>query len=542
MKIYDCSELNSNSNSNFNLHRKFDFCIIGAGISGVILADQLSHKFNVCILESGDFSMIDKVQELNELAVSAHPIRKNFQNRVRQYGGACNIWAGRSLILNSIDFEERDWIENSGWPIKEGELSKYYSLLFDEYGMFDYKYFNKYKYDDFDDDLYKSIFENSEFSSIKAGWSKNIVRFGKNSKVYKNFMKNKNITLFKNATVEKLSNSNNLVDSCQIKLNSIDSIYIKAKKFVLSTGGLENARILLSSSDEVSNGIGNEFDNVGRYYMDHPTYVRKDIRLNKKIYNSSLFLKPLENGRFKNNIRFSEDIQRKQNLTNNNIELSPQYPQIYEDTFETVVQLGKFFLQKNKSLGSFKFNKLKLSKVPEIIYLLSPNEITPNFITKFYYKFNKMMKRPISCNNIVLSHHLEQTPNPRSRVTLNHEKNYLGINKLNLNWVIDPNEIETANLLENKVIDNLKKTGWVSSEVEYKEIDVFKDASHHMGTTRMSVNPKNGVVDTNCKVFSVNNLFIAGSSVFPTSGNANPTYTIAALTLRLAHYLKNNHD
>ena len=96
--------------------------------------------------------------------------------------------------------------------------------------------------------------------------------------------------------------------------------------------------------------------------------------------------------------------------------------------------------------------------------------------------------------------------------------------------------------MENKVIDRLKQTGWINDDIEYKKIDTFKDASHHIGTTRMSNNQKYGVVDSNCKVFDTDNLYVAGSSVFPTSGNANPTYTIAALTLRLAKYLENKHE
>jgi len=64
---------------------------------------------------------------------------------------------------------------------------------------------------------------------------------------------------------------------------------------------------------------------------------------------------------------------------------------------------------------------------------------------------------------------------------------------------------------------------------------------HHMGTTRMNNDPKKGVVDENCKVHGIENLYIAGSSVLPTVGYANPTLTIAALSLRLADYVKNRY-
>jgi choline dehydrogenase-like flavoprotein len=538
MKIYDCNEFTDNIIRN----EKFDFCIIGAGIAGIILADQLSKKYNIAIVESGDFSVVNKVQELNELIVSGYPMRENYQSRIRQFGGACNLWPGRSLILNEIDFENRDWVEDSGWPIKKAEIDKYYSLLDKEYNMFSYAYFNDKKNDDFEDDLYKSIFEDSMFNSIKAGWSKKVPRFGKKSRTYKKLINNTNITLYKNATVEKLLEENKAVKYCKIILNNMQSFNISAENFVLATGGLENARILLSSNDNNKNGLGNHFDNVGRYYMDHPSYVRRDIKLNKKIYNSSLFLKPLDNGRFKNGIRLSEEYQRNSKLANNYIEFSPQYPQSYEDTFASVIQVAKIALKKGSSSNRLDFRKVSVTKIPEIIYLLSPSEMMPHWMNKYYYKFNKLINRPINCDSIVISHHLEQTPNRNSRVTLSDEKNYLGINKLNLNWVINDLEIKTANILENKVVDKLKNNGWIDSSTQYQEISSFKDASHHIGTTRMSNDEKNGVVDMNCKVFSIDNLYIAGSSVFPTSGNANPTYTIAALTLRLAKYLEKKYE
>ena len=318
MRIIDCNNLEISH----SLDSNYDFCIIGAGISGIIMADQLSNKFNIAIIESGDFSLNSKAQELNELIVSGYPIRENYQSRVRQYGGACNLWPGRSLILNDIDLQQRDWVDGSGWTISSDELNQYYSLLAEKYSMFDFSYFDNKSYDDFDDKMYKSIFEGSEFNSIKAGWSKKIARFGKKSKIFKQLVKNKNITLFKNATVEKLCDTGSNIDSCKIILNSKKSLNIKAKNFILATGGLENARILLSSTDQHKNGVGNENDNVGRYYMDHPSYVRRDVTLDKKIYNSSLFLKPLNNGRFKNGIRFDEDYQREHKLTNNYIEFS----------------------------------------------------------------------------------------------------------------------------------------------------------------------------------------------------------------------------
>jgi hypothetical protein len=535
MKIVDCNKLVSSNYEKYS----FDFCIIGAGIAGVILADQLLDKFNIAIIESGDFSINQKAQELNELTISGNPIRKNFQNRIRQYGGACNLWAGRSLIFNEIDLKNRSWINNSGWPISMEELNHYYSKLHKKYGMVDFDMFSN-THDDFDNSLYADIFKFDDFDSDKAVWTEKIARFGDKSKTFKRLNKSHNVVLFKNATVQKLCDIGSRINSCRVvssKNNTL--INIQANCFIIAAGGIENARILLSSRDQHSVGIGNKYDNVGRYYMDHPSHIRKNIKLNKRIYHSSLFQKPIKGGRFKNIIRFNDAFQEKHQLTNNHIEFSPQYPESYENAFSSTVQMAKILLRKGSGTASrFDFSQVKISKIPEIIYLLSPSEIIPHLINRLYYQANVAMNRPINSNNLVVSHHMEQVPNRDSRVSLIHTKNYLNINKTNLNWIVGSKERETADMLENKIIEVLKKSDWIDKDVEYKKIDAFNDASHHMGTTRISLSPKGGVVDHNCQVHNVDNLFIAGSSVFPTSGSANPTYTIAALTLRLSKYLR----
>ena len=536
MLIVDCNEPIESTIED----RDFDFCIIGAGISGIILADQLSEQFQVALIESGDFNVVEKTQELNEILCSGHPVRANFQSRVRHYGGACNLWAGRNLVLNDIDLDVREWVANSGWPISFTELKKYYSRLYRLYGMADYSLFNKGK-DSSSDSLYDDMAADPALELDNAVWGKKVPRFGRNSTSFKKLNKKTNVTLFKNATVKKLADSGREIVSCAVISGTKRGVNIKASNYVLATGGIENARVLLSSRDQCLDGIGNLHDNVGRYFMDHPSAVRSDIRLSKDIYNSSLFVKPVKNGRFKNVIRFSDNYQKEHLLTNNHIEFSVQYPKSYEEAFSSAVQIAKTILKKGSSSNRLDFSKVRMSKIPEIIYLLSPSELFPHFVTEFYYKFNKMMRRPIKAKSIVISHHLEQIPNRDSRVTLSDELNYLGINKVNLHWLVGDKELETANKLERHVIDRLKELGWVDPSVGYQQIKALSDSSHHIGTTRMSEKPQDGVVDLNCKVHAIDNLYIAGSSVFPTSGSANPTYTIAALTLRLASHFRSTY-
>lgn len=537
MKVIDGNYFGSEQRS----EQVFDFCIIGAGVAGLILADQLCDDYKIAIIESGDFNVTDKAQELNSTILSGEQVRNHLQNRIRQVGGTSNVWAGRSLVLSEFDFLPRPWIDNSGWPFTETELTPYYSMLYRSYEMADFSLFQS-DIDDTSDELYQEIFRGEDLESIKALWAKKVTRFGRKSKTFSRLHKSPNLTLFKNSTVRKLREENRSVVRCDITALSKRSFSISSKTFILAAGGIENARVLLSSNDQDIGGIGNQYGNVGSYYMDHPTAVRKGIKLTRPVQHSSLFVKPLKNGRFKNVIRFSNNYQEKNLLTNNHVEFSVQYPESYEDAYSKIVQVGKTVLKKGSSKNRFDFSEVGLTKIPEIIYLLAPSELAPHFMTRGYHYFNKVCSRPLRSNYVVLTHHLEQVPNKASCVTLSRERNHLDINKVNLNWKIGNQEVETAQMLEDGVINKLKQAGWLDNNIKTQDVSSFSDASHHIGTTRMHSESKKGVVDINCKVHTKDNLYVAGSSVFPTSGSANPTYTIAALSLRLADHLREMHE
>jgi choline dehydrogenase-like flavoprotein len=134
----------------------------------------------------------------------------------------------------------------------------------------------------------------------------------------------------------------------------------------------------------------------------------------------------------------------------------------------------------------------------------------------------------------------EQPPDPASRVHLGEDRDALGLNKLVLDWKIGNEEIRTAVRLQEELRRRLLAAGVGTLDTAPAELAnvTFTDASHHIGTTRMSSSERTGVVDANCRVHGTRNLYVAGSSVFPTSGSANPTLTIVALAVRLAEHLK----
>ena len=147
---------------------------------------------------------------------------------------------------------------------------------------------------------------------------------------------------------------------------------------------------------------------------------------------------------------------------------------------------------------------------------------------------------PKKKKDLIVVNYCEQEPDPASRVMLSARRDRLNMNRLILNWRIGQKEKISLIRLQELFADFLRKNnmGFLDNCLNGEDDLQFTDASHHIGTTRMSDDPRKGVTDKNCRVFGLNNLFIAGSSVFPTSGHANPTLTIIALALRLADFLK----
>ena len=182
-----------------------------------------------------------------------------------------------------------------------------------------------------------------------------------------------------------------------------------------------------------------------------------------------------------------------------------------------------------------------MADVPEMIYLLTPKELLPHFIYYTYYKYSRIAKNVLTnLTHVSIVNYSEQEPNIASRVYLDDEKDKLGMRKLVLDWKLSNRSFNSSLRLMRLLDEHFRRYGVGQIEQELTEIEElpYTDASHHLGTTRMSADPKTGVVDANCQVYGVDNLYIAGSSVFPTAGHANPTLTIAAMSLRLADYLK----
>jgi choline dehydrogenase-like flavoprotein len=392
-------------------------------------------------------------------------------------------------------------------------------------------------------DFEASLVQSANFKTNVSLFAKAPARFGYKSKYYRTVKNSKNITLYINSNVVNLQLNESLSRAVRLDVACLNGVRyrVKPKKVVLACGGLENTRILMASDKQMPQGIGNHNGLLGRYYMDHPRAVFGRIKLTRKIKLDHMLGMPVRGGKMQLGIALSDRIQAGEGLLNNYLSLEPCYSIGSMELYESFVKLMKRLLRKGYSGKRFDFKNPEMAEVPEMIYLLTPKELLPHFMYYTYYKYSRIAKNIFTkLTHLSIVNYSEQEAINASRVYLDSEKDALGMPKLILDWKVSDRSLSSSLRLMHLLDEHFRRheAGYIEEDLtEIKNLP-YTDASHHLGTTRMSAEPKTGVVDANCRVHGVDNLYIAGSSVFPTAGHANPTLTIAAMSLRLADHLK----
>ena len=496
--------------------KSFDICIIGGGIAGITLAMYLKKDINILLLEAGgvDYSM--ESQDIYKGRNVGHEYFNLDDCRGRWLGGTSNLWGGWCAPLSSCDFKKRDFVKHSGWPIDKIDLDPYEEEAKLITNLPKKSRVVKYK-------GWSDVLENSDenFNGFKFQWS---VPFSLNFRdKYKYELENRsNITCFVNANLTDMA----LLDD----LSSIKSIEIKnyrnfaftanAKTYILATGGIENARLLLNFNKQCKNGIGNNNDLVGRFFAEHPHFNIGHFIMEDHIASifASKELEPVSVFRA-NYLSPSEKFQKDDKVLNFGLRVGPSLKP-YSYTFS---------------------------------YLHSFKEKLRNAICSTDWSLNTLSKlrgKEIEC----ISHDFdggikiaaESAPNPDSRITIGPEVDKFGLKRTVLNWQLSELDkltfkkatIRFAELFAKQSLGRVKIEDWVlSDDARFPGSPQELGGNHHMGTTRMAANSLEGVVDKNQKVFGIDNMYVAGSSVFATTGHVNPTFPIIQMTLRLADHL-----
>jgi choline dehydrogenase-like flavoprotein len=515
-----------------------DVCIVGAGAAGITVAMELIDSGrDLCLLESGGLEPDEATQSLHEIDSIGYPVRENFMSRARYFGGSCNIWAGRNMGLTDLDFEARPWVPDSGWPVSHAEVASLYPRASRLLGSPEPAQFKPQALQGRMSRAESALFGDGLLTPTCSVWGRRPMRFGDVHRKALRAARNVRVVLNASATRISMNEAGTAIESVEARTLDGRRTTVRARHFVLACGGLENARLLLVSRDRHSAGIGNQRDLVGRCFMDHPRAVFGKVHLAAGAGVPLLRGRPLPDGKLQVGIGMDAELQRREGLLNHYVTFEEMTSGYVEAKYQSVIQTAKVVMRRGHAGSRWDFARKHLAEIPDMIYLLSPKELMPHGAYRAYVAVKDLAARRPKPRTYVAVYFCEQPPDRESRVALGDAKDHLGIPRLVLHWRIPESVRDSVLRMQQLLASRLEATGVGRLEAGEGELR-FTDASHHMGTTRMGRTPADGVVNSDCRVHGVANLYLAGSSVFPTAGHANPTLTLVALSIRLAAHLR----
>jgi choline dehydrogenase-like flavoprotein len=529
-----------------------DICIVGGGPTAISMALAFRDSpLRVIIIAGGGWTETSSNQDLNIGIISPPGSHEPLEeSRRRQFGGTSAVWGKRCVPFDPIDFKARPWVSESGWPLSYNDLLPYYekaaeickigSCNFDVSQVFLGKQ--------------QEIIEGLDSNYIASNPLERSSPIKNFAKAYKGELENNsNIKVLLDAHVlslemlegsEKVTNVMAAVDSSRLT--------VRASHFVLATGGIENARLLLVSANKYfPKGLGNQHDNVGRHYMCHISGTFAKINFFDRS-NAIFDYEKDHSGIFcRRRWWISEEAQKTFGLLNTIFFLDGHMDVLYSAGF---VYKSILTILSQKTLAKV-ISKGKLYSPLIKHHLLNFFKKVPFHMIDFVYRGLKRMSKnrtPSSLPSIKskywgLFFQAEHIANKESRICLSEtDRDAFGMPRAEVKISFKDIDIESIIKAHNIFINAIRAKNL--GEVVYSEdglrsflknrISSFYSAAHHIGTTRMSDNARTGVVDKNAKVFEISNLFVAGSSTFPTSSHANPMFTQIAQALRLVDHLR----
>ena len=529
-------------------------CIVGSGAAGIPMALTLAERgLSVLLLEGGYDREDAASQALYAGEVADARLHSPLDTyRQRRLGGSTVIWGGRCVPFDPIDFEIRDYIAHSGWPITYDDVARFYPVAnqFAEAGRCDYDATTALPADQ--GPMIAGL-ASDRISTDSLERFSCPTDFGARYRRRLELAQNLRVVLGANCTRIRLRADAASVDSLAVASLQGNEFSVRAEHYVLAAGGLEIPRLLLNSRDVCAAGIGNEHDVVGRYYMCHiagnvgvlsvagPT---RGVRHGYEISADGVYCR--------RRISLRPEEQRRQRVANMVARL--HFPRITDPAHHNGVLSGLFLA---RNLISYEYGK-RLRDGAErgvglylrhLRNLLMDAPDTAGFLlhwlakrTFAQRKFPSVILRNRT-NRFSLEIHGEQVPRADSRAYLFGNTDPLGLQRLRVDWRYSSTDIESvARSLEVMAAEVARSgVGTLCFDRERLEEDLTRFGAyggHHVGTTRMGLDRRSSVVDGDCRVHGVRNLFIASSAVFPTSSQANPTLTIIALALRLAEHIR----
>lgn len=458
-----------------------DVCIVGSGPAGVTLAVALARAGRrVVLLEAGGEEWSDESQDIYRGRVIGDDYFALDAARLRYLGGTSNHWAGWSRPLDPVDFTFKDYAPLAHWPIDHAALDPYRAQA--------------------EKILELPPLAPPEIVDPVRGLERVHFAFSPPVRFWRKFgpelEAGTNVRVLANANVTLVRTDGRRVTGLQVQDYSGAQIDVRARTYVLATGGIENSRLMLWSN-AVQNGVlVRQADMLGRCWMEHPHHT-----LGAGLV-PAYYARPggFENRHF---LSLTERAQRQLGVLNCGLRLEPLRAEDARDLAHDLAcaapDLGR------QTLGALEANRVCGARLRAA---------------------------------------WEQGPDPANRVTLSaSETDRFGVPLTELHWKKRRADLRTAHESALALAGSLAATGMGRLKLVPWLLDLETPeggeigGKHHMGGTRMADTPARGVVDADCRVFGQENLYVAGSSVFATGGHANPTQTIVQLALRLAGHL-----
>lgn len=534
-----------------------DLCIVGSGPAGLSIAKEFAGTgIQVWVVESGGRDEDSELQTLYEIeSVGAPRVMQQDIIRYRIFGGTSHIWSGRCAPFDETDFAPRDWVPYSGWSLTRQDLDPYLARAGENLGLGPHCYtedlWQQFQVDRPLPLLDSCLLEPAFWQSSKSLHNSKLpARFGQ---AFLPDAPNLNVLLHANVTHIDTHETGRKVEAIEVTTLEGRQAWVKAKAIVLCCGGIENARLLLASNRILPSGVGNEHDTVGRYLMDHPGCVIGEFnpRRSGKVQDRfGQYWLDNERGRhvYLHGMKLSPELQAKEGLLNCAAFLE-EY-KAADDPWTAIRRVRTALKDRGTasedSVAQAMFWRKDASdSAQRSIYAdIAAVAAQPHRVGQGLYRRLKKHRPPIAKASAVQLYCLvEQRPDPNSRVTLSDKKDRLGMPISRTDWRISRQEKQTVQRMGRLVQQEFQRMGLPQPQLAdwLNDLDndfPFTDRAHPIGTTRMSVNPREGVVNDRGQVHDVEGLYIAGSSVFPTAGHANPTLMIVALAIRLADHLK----